>query len=66
MSPPKPAPLAQLLSIVEVARRLGVSEKTIRRQIADGELSAYRVGRQLRISEEDLMAYLAHARFVRE
>ena len=56
----------RLLSIAEVARYLGVSEKTIRRLLRDGLLRSYRVGRQLRISQEDLTAYLAQARFVRE
>ena len=34
----------------EAARRLGVSERTIRRWIGEGRLSARRYGRQLRIS----------------
>lgn len=41
------------------AEALGVSERTIRRMIADGELPAYRVGpRAVRIREDDLMALL--------
>jgi excisionase family DNA binding protein len=62
----KPLLLPRLLSIAEVARHLGVSEKTVRRLVEDGRLRSYRVRRQLRISEEDLTAYLSHALFVKE
>jgi excisionase family DNA binding protein len=44
----------QLLDVPAVARRLDVSEKTVRRLIARGELRAHRIGRLLRISEEEL------------
>jgi len=47
-----------LLSVADVAERLNVSEKTVRRQIKDGSLPSHRVGRNLRISEDDLRAYL--------
>jgi len=49
----------QLLAIPAVARRLNVCEKTVRRLIARGELRAYRVGRLLRVSEEELGCFLA-------
>jgi excisionase family DNA binding protein len=41
-----------------VARRLNVSDKTVRRLITSNELWAYRIGRQLRISEEELIRFL--------
>lgn len=47
-----------LHDVPEVARRLNVSEKTVRRLIVRHELRAYRIGRQLRISEGELMRYL--------
>ena len=47
------------LSISEVAKRLGVSEKTVRRKIASGELPAHRVGKLIRVGERDLLARLA-------
>ena len=37
------------------ARLTGTSTKTIYRRIADGTLPAYRLGREFRISDEDLM-----------
>ena len=52
------APVAPLFDIPTVARRLGVCEKTVRRFITRGELHAYRIGRQLRISEEELLRFL--------
>ncbi len=45
---------ARFYSIKKVAAALDVSEKTVRRMIARGELRAHRVGRQLRIAESDL------------
>lgn len=47
------------LSVMQVARRLNVSERTARKVIASGDLRAHRVGRQLRVFEADLQAYLA-------
>lgn len=44
----------QLLDIPAVARRLDVCDKTVRRLIARGELRAHRIGRLLRVSEEEL------------
>jgi excisionase family DNA binding protein len=55
-------PAERCLSVAEVADRLGVSEKWVRRKIAGGELRAHRVGRLLRIGERGLAAYLARAR----
>ncbi len=51
-------PISHLLTIIEVAERLRVDPKTVRRWIGGGELSAYRVGRQWRISEDQLMIFL--------
>ena len=45
-----------------IARRLDVSEKTVRRLIARGELQAYRIGRQIRVSERAFLKYLARSR----
>ena len=42
------------LSIAEAARRIGVSDDTIRRRIANGQLKATRSGRIIRISEDAL------------
>ncbi len=51
-------PISHLLTIIEVAERLRVDPKTVRRWIGGGELAAYRVGRQWRISEDQLMIFL--------
>jgi excisionase family DNA binding protein len=45
--------------VAEVAERLAVSTKTVRRAITRQELRVHRLGRQIRISEEDLQAFLA-------
>lgn len=51
-------PIPSLLTIAEAAERLRVDPKTVRRWIAAGELAAYRVGRQWRITEDQLMQFL--------
>ena len=58
-APPEPG--ERFLSVAEVAKRLGVSEKTVRRKIASGDLPAHRVGKLLRVSERILRAYLTQA-----
>jgi excisionase family DNA binding protein len=62
MSLPKPAPVPRLLSIATVALHLDVSQKTVRRLVEDGQLPVHRVGRQIRVSEPDLAAFIARSR----
>lgn len=54
-----PTALPQLLSVEDVAGTLSVSQKTVRRKIADGALPACRVGRLVRIQRTDLDRYIA-------
>ena len=58
---PSPEPGERLLSVAEVAVRLNVSEKTVRRKIAI-DLPAVRVGKLIRVSERVLTAYLTRIR----
>jgi excisionase family DNA binding protein len=51
-----------LMKLGEVARWLGVSEKTVRRYVKSGELPSVFVGNAYRISEEDIAEYLKRAR----
>ena len=46
------------LKYEEVAEILTVSEDTVRRLVANGQLPAYRIGDRTRIDEEDVYAYL--------
>lgn len=43
-------------TVRSAARLCGVSEKTISRRIRSGELTAYRIGRSIRIADADLLA----------
>jgi excisionase family DNA binding protein len=52
----------RFFSVVQVADRLGLSEKSVRRMIANGELPARQMGRLLRIGERDLATYIASSR----
>jgi excisionase family DNA binding protein len=47
-----------MLTVQDVAGCLKVSRRTVIRLIESGEITAHRVGQQLRIAEEDLQAYL--------
>jgi excisionase family DNA binding protein len=52
----------KMLSVDQVADVLNVSTKTVRRVIDDGALHHHRVGRVIRVSGEDLRAYLSATR----
>src|SRR5437879_1082264 len=51
----------QLVTVTEAARRLAVHENTVRRLIKRGELRATHVGRNVRIEEVELLAYVRRA-----
>jgi excisionase family DNA binding protein len=48
------SPQAALLTVDQVAERLGVHVKTVRRYVRDGRLKGVRIGKQYRISADDL------------
>jgi excisionase family DNA binding protein len=49
----------RFLTIQQVANQLGVSDKTVRRWIAGGDLKAHKFGAAVRISADDLRAFIA-------
>jgi excisionase family DNA binding protein len=49
----------KFFTIPEVAERLGVCARTVRRWISAGDLIVHRVGHVVRIAEGDLRAFLA-------
>lgn len=55
--------LPQLYSVAEIAKRFCVSSKTITRRIYEGKLRHHKIGKQIRISEEDALNYLAQGRW---
>jgi excisionase family DNA binding protein len=59
---PPAEPGMRLHSVPVVADRLESSVATVRRAIWLGQLPVYRIGRAVRISEDDLQAYLARRR----
>ncbi len=52
-------PLSRLITVNEVADYLRIDPKSVRRLINGKQLAAYKVGRQWRVAEEDLWAFLA-------
>lgn len=57
-----PQSVLRLHSLAEVADRLGVSIKTVRRILARGDLPAHRIGRLLRVSDDDIERFIAATR----
>ncbi len=55
-------PPTRLLTIHDVADFLRIDPKTVRRLVKSQRLAAYKVGRQWRISERDLWAFLTKRR----
>lgn len=51
-------PMARFYTVAEIADLLEVSTRTVRRWIAGGDLRVHRFGRQVRVSESDLRAFV--------
>ncbi len=50
------------LTVPDAAKRLGLNDKTVREMIARGDLAHYRIGRLIRLTEDDIAAYVESAR----
>jgi excisionase family DNA binding protein len=53
-----------LHTVQQVADTLQISDKQVRRWINAGDLIAHRFGRQLRVADADLRAFVAQRRIV--
>ena len=53
---------ARWLSTAEASDRLGVTLRTLYRLVDEGRLPAYKIGRVIRIKEDDVDVYLESAR----
>jgi excisionase family DNA binding protein len=53
----RPAPTC--FSVKEVAKRISISEKSVRRWVTAGDLHHHKLGASIRVSEEDLTSFLA-------
>jgi excisionase family DNA binding protein len=51
-------PRERFFTVQEVAEAMGVSDRTVRRWIADENLVAHRFGRTVRIAESELKAFI--------
>lgn len=50
------------LSTKEAARRLGIASRTLYRLIDEGQITAYKFGRVIRLQEDDVATFLEQAR----
>jgi excisionase family DNA binding protein len=57
-----PATLPRLLAVAECADALKVCERTVWRWIEAGEIETYRLGRAVRIAEDELIQFLEKRR----
>jgi len=55
-------PITRFYTVAEVADLLSVSTRSVRRWMERGDLLAHGFGRQIRISDLDLRAFLASRR----
>ena len=51
-----------LVTVAELAARLKVSQKTVRRLVAAGKIGSVRIRRSVRFTENDVEAFLKNAR----
>jgi excisionase family DNA binding protein len=51
-----------LLTLRQVARKLNVSERTVRREVAAGRFHCVRIGRSVRFTRNDVVRFVAAAR----
>jgi excisionase family DNA binding protein len=58
----RPATLPRLLSVPEAADALKVCERTVWRRIEAREIETYRLGRTVRIAEDELIRFLEKRR----
>jgi excisionase family DNA binding protein len=54
--------IPRMLAVTDIAETMRVSTRTVRRWIDSGDLRVHRLGRQVRVSEEDLAAFLNQRR----
>lgn len=48
----------KLLSVRDIAKRVGVTERSVRDEIRRGRIKALRFGRQWRVEEQELYDYM--------
>ncbi len=59
---PGTSPLPALYTVTETAKLLKVSPRTVRRWIEKGDLRVHRFGRQIRITDSDLVTFIRQRR----
>lgn len=59
-------PLSRLYTVKQVARACKVSERTVRRWTASGELPYHKLNRCVRVSHEDFRRFVGNKRYAEE
>jgi excisionase family DNA binding protein len=60
-TPASPKTASPYRKVAEVAEYLRISQRQVRRLIAQGEISVTRFGRAVRIHERDMLAYVGRS-----
>ena len=58
----RPSELETMLTVEQAAERLGTSERFVRRLIAERRITYVKLGRHVRITEHDLINFVAIGR----
>lgn len=56
--------LEKMYTVSDIAEMLTVSDRTVRNFIENGELIAYRFGREYKVKETDLKAFIENSKVV--
>lgn len=54
--------MADLLTMKQVTRQLGISERTVYRLMEEGELNPFKMGKSWRFEQSDIDAYIERLR----
>ena len=52
----------ELFNLEQLQEKLGISDRTLLRYLANGELTGVKIGREWRFTEEDIAAFVATRR----
>jgi excisionase family DNA binding protein len=52
--------MSESISILAASKMLSISDRTVERMIEDGRLSAFKIGRSVRVTRRSIDSYVKH------